>query len=376
MEFIINKTELSKALSNVTAITSTKEISEIVSNVLIETEDGFISLTATDRERSLRDKVPATIIKKGSVLLPAKKLADLVKGFRYDIMKFILTENEKVIIQNGNEEQERKYKTNIEIMGKNSNEFPMPFEVNGLEFFSLNPTILIEMFEKVMYASAVDDARVVFNGILVECKEDLLHFVATDGRRLSLIKRIEKDFLKGESIIIPSRSVKEIIKLLSNASNLEIAYNRENNQIYLKVGDIYFTTKLIEGTFPDYNLVIPKNQPYKVELNRIDFINAIKQAMVFAPDPNKQVQLHFKKNLLMVVSATPDLGKVEDGIECDFSYDPIVIGFNSNYLIDLLESLVCETILMTFQSPDAPVTFFDPTDKDFLSIIMPMKISD
>jgi DNA polymerase-3 subunit beta len=291
-------------------------------------------------------------------------------------MKFILTENEKVIIQNGNEEQERKYKTNIEIMGKNSNEFPMPFEVNGLEFFSLNPTILIEMFEKVMYASAVDDARVVFNGILVECKEDLLHFVATDGRRLSLIKRIEKDFLKGESIIIPSRSVKEIIKLLSNASNLEIAYNRENNQIYLKVGDIYFTTKLIEGTFPDYNLVIPKNQPYKVELNRIDFINAIKQAMVFAPDPNKQVQLHFKKNLLMVVSATPDLGKVEDGIECDFSYDPIVIGFNSNYLIDLLESLVCETILMTFQSPDAPVTFFDPTDKDFLSIIMPMKISD
>jgi len=376
MEFIINKTELSKALSNVTAITSTKEISEIVSNVLIETEDGFISLTATDRERSLRDKVPATIIKKGSVLLPAKKLADLVKGFRYDIMKFILTENEKVIIQNGNEEQERKYKTNIEIMGKNSNEFPMPFEVNGLEFFSLNPTILIEMFEKVMYASAVDDARVVFNGILVECKEDLLHFVATDGRRLSLIKRIEKDFLKGESIIIPSRSVKEIIKLLSNASNLEIAYNRENNQIYLKVGDIYFTTKLIEGTFPDYNLVIPKNQPYKVELNRIDFINAIKQAMVFAPDPNKQVQLHFKKNLLMVVSATPDLGKVEDGIECDFSYDPIVIGFNSNYLIDLLESLICETILMTFQSPDAPVTFFDPTDKDFLSIIMPMKISD
>ncbi|GIX41516.1 MAG: DNA polymerase III subunit beta [Leptospiraceae bacterium] len=375
MEFIINKNELSKALSTVTTITSTKEINEIVSNVLIETENGAISITATDLERSLRDKVPATIIREGSILLPGKKLADLVKGFRYDTMKFIINEGEKVIIQNGNEEQEKKYKTNIEIMGKAPEEFPMPFQLDGLDFISVNPAVIIEMLEKVLYAAAVDDARVVFNGIFVEHKDDLLHFVATDGRRLSLIKRIEQNFLKGNSIIIPSRSVKEIMKLLSNASEVQIAYDENNHQIYIKAGDIYFTSKLIEGSFPDYNQVIPKDQPHKVEIYREEFIDAIKQAMVFAPDPNKQVQLHFKDNLLMVKSATPDLGKVEDGLEINFNGD-ILIGFNSNYLIDVLEALTCEKVLMTFQSSEAPAMFFDPDDKEFLSIVMPMKIQD
>lgn len=375
MEFIINKNELSKALSTVTTITSTKEINEIVSNVLIETEDGAISITATDLERSLRDKVPATIIREGSILLPGKKLTDLVKGFRYDTMKFIINEGEKVIIQNGNEEQEKKYKTNIEIMGKDPEEFPMPFQLDGLDFISINPAVIIEMLEKVLYAAAVDDARVVFNGIFVEHKDDLLHFVATDGRRLSLIKRIEQNFLKGNSIIIPSKSVKEIMKLLSNASEVQIAYDENKNQIYIKAGDIYFTSKLIEGSFPDYNQVIPKDQPHKVEIYREDFIDAIKQAMVFAPDPNKQVQLHFKDNLLMVKSATPELGKVEDGLEINFKGD-IIIGFNSNYLIDVLEALTCEKVLMTFQSSEAPAMFFDPDDKEFLSIVMPMKIQD
>jgi len=374
MEFIISKNELSKALSTVTSITSSKEINDVVSNVLIETEDGAISITATDLERSLRDKVPANVIKQGSILLPGKKLADLVKGFRYDTMKFLVEDSDKVIIQNGNEEQEKKFKTNIEIMGKNAEEFPMPFQLNGLDFFSVNPVIFLEMFKKVFYAAAVDDARVVFNGIFVEHKNDLLHFVATDGRRLSLIKRIENNFLKSSSIIIPSRSVKEIQKLLSNASEMQIAHDEENHQIYIKTGDIYFTTKLIEGTFPDYNLVIPKDQPHKVEIYREDLIDAIKQAMVFAPDPNKQVQLHFKDGLLMLVSATPDLGKVEDGLECNYSGEPIAIGFNSNYLLDVLESLTCDKVLMTFLSPDAPAMFFDPTDKEFLSIVMPMKI--
>ncbi len=376
MEFTINKNEFSKALNNVTSITSSREINAIVSNVLLEASNGKISITATDLEKSLRHTIPAMVLKEGNVLLPGKKLAEMVRGFRYDTMKFIVSEEYKVFVQNGNEEQEKKFKTNIEIMGLSPEEFPVPFQLNGLEFVSVNPAIFSEMIEKVIYSAAVDDARVVFNGILVEYKNDLLHFVATDGRRLSLIKRIENDFLGKKSIIIPSRSIKEILKLLSNASELKIAYSEKEYQLYLQIGDIYFSTKLIEGTFPDYSVVIPKNQPYKVEVHREDFIDAIVQAMVFAPEPNKQVQFHFRDNLLLVTSSTPELGKVEDGIECDYNGDPMVIGFNSNYILDVLKSLSCEKVFMTFQSPEAPAMFFDPNDNEFLSIVMPMKIQD
>lgn len=376
MEFIVNKSELSKALSTVTSITSSREINAIVSNILIETYENKIYITATDLERSVRDVVPATVLKEGSILLPGKKLAELVKGYRYETMKFITQDFYKVVVKNGNEEMEKKYHTNIEIMGMSAEEFPVPFQLNGLNFIKINPTVFLEMIKKVVYASSVDDARIVFNGIFVEFKNNLLHLVATDGRRLSLIKRIEGDFLDRKKIIIPARSTKEIVKLISSSTDVYIAYHETQNQIYLKIGEIYFSTKLIEGTFPDYNQVIPKEQKYKVQIRRDDFINAIRQAMVFAPEPNKQVQLHFKPNILIIVSSTPDLGKIEDGIECNFQDESMVIGFNSNYLLDVLESLDCENIIMTFQSPEAPALFFDPNDENFLAIVMPMKIQD
>lgn len=377
MEFIVNKQELAKVLSIVTAIASTREIGTYTGNILIEAnEDGTLSFTAVDQEKALRDKIPSIIIKKGSVLLPAKKIFELVKEFRYDTMKFIVDEDHKVFIQNGNEELEKKYKTNIEIMGKSPEEFPIPFNINNLDFVSLEPKIIIEMIEKVSYAAAVDDARVIFNGIFIEYKDDLLHFVATDGRRLSLVKRKERSFLKRDNIILPSRSIKEILKLISNAETMEIAHNPKENQIYLRINHIYFLTQLIDGTFPDYNAVIPKNNPYMVELNREDFINAIRQAMVFAPEPNKQIRLNFKKNLLMIESSTPELGKVEDGIECVYQDEPMTIGFNSKYLLDVLESLQSKNILFSFKTPDSPAIIYDPDDSDFLAIIMPMKLQD
>ncbi len=376
MEFIINKNELSKALSILTSITSTKDIGIYSGNILIEAEEGFLSFTAIDQEKALRNKVPTMILKKGSVLVPAKKLSELVKEFRYDTMKFIIDKDNKVLIQNANEDLEKKYKTSIEIMGKSSKEFPAPFNLKNLDFISLNPNIILEMIHKVNYASALDDARVVFNGIYIEYKDELLHFVATDGRRLSLIKRKERNFLKSNSIILPSRSIKEILKLISNAENIEIAHEPKENQIYLRVNYIYFSTQLIEGTFPDYNVVIPKNHPYQVELDREDLIKVIRQAMVLAPEPNKQIRFNFKENLLMIESSTPELGKVEDGIECNYNGANLVIGFNSSYLLDVLESLECKSIEFHFKNSDSPVMIYDPLDPDFLSIIMPMKIHD
>ncbi len=376
MEFIINKNELMKALSNITGFMSTREINQIISNVLLETEKGYLTITATDLEKSIRNKIPAEVFKEGSILLPGKKLSELVKGFRYEVLKFFVDESHRVIIKNGNEELEKKYKTNIEIMGNSPEEFPIPFKVNNLEFFDIEPSLFMEMIQKVEYATAIDDPRVVFNGIFLEHKDDLLTIVATDGRRLSYIKRLEKDFLKGSTIIIPSRSVKEIIKILSNTNELKIAYNDKEKQIYLQSGDLYFSTRLVEGNFPDYRVVIPKDLSYKVTLNRQDFISAIRQAMVFAPEPNKQVQLHFKENLLMIVSSTPDLGKIEDGIDCEYQEKPIAIGFNANYLLDVLEALKSNEIEFHFKTPDSPSVILDPNDKDFLAIVMPMKIQD
>ncbi|MCS7204211.1 MAG: DNA polymerase III subunit beta [Leptospiraceae bacterium] len=375
MEFVIRRDEFLECLSTVTTITSSKEISSIVGNVLLEAEDNYISITATDLEKSLRNRVPALVSKKGSILLPGKKLTELVKGFRYDTMKF-MSVGEKVVVQNGNPEQERKYKTHIEIMGMPSDEFPIPFQVNKLEFHSMSSVMVQEMINKVFYASAVDDARIVFNGIFVEFREDLLHFVATDGRRLALIKRKEENFLNGRTMIIPLKSVKEIKRLLADSEEIQIAHNPNENQVYIKSGDIYFSTKLIEGNFPDYTYVIPTDLPHRAEIYREDFINAIRQAMVFAPEPNKQVQLHFSPNILMVVSSTPELGKVEDGIECNYDGPNMAIGFNSNYLLDVLEALTSNHVVMSFKNPESPVLFHDPNDENFLCIVMPMKIHE
>lgn len=375
MNFLVNKNEFARCINTVSSVITTKEISALIGNVLLEAKDGSVSLTATDTEKTIRNRIPANVVEEGSILLQGKKLAELVKEFRYNTMRFSLDDH-KVIIQNGDADASRPYSTKVEMIGAPADEFPVSFDIKDLKFTTLNSKTLLEMINKVSYASAVDDARIVFNGILVEYRDDLLHLVATDGRRLALVKRPESDFLEGNKIIIPSRSIREIKRLLSESESVEVAYSSINNELYIKAGDIYFSTKLIEGNFPDYNMVIPKEHQYRVELHCKEFMESIRQAMVFAQQPNKQVQLHFRENLLLVVSKTPELGKIEDGIACSYTGEAMVIGFNSDYLLDMLGAISSDKVIMAFKNPDAPAVFYDTNDSDFLCIVMPMRIQE
>ncbi|HMV77021.1 MAG TPA: DNA polymerase III subunit beta [Leptospiraceae bacterium] len=372
MKFSVKTSEIMKAIHNVEGIISSRDIKSLLSNIKIECAGDRISLSATDLEISIRSRVNATIEKEGTYCIPAKQLSNVIKVVNFTETR-LETVQEEDTFQTFVTDAENKVDFKMSINGYEGEELKTITETSDRDLVDFPCFTLSSMLKKTFYSVAVEDTRYVFNGIYLKSTDNKITAVGTDGRRLAKLEREVPNklpFTKG--VIVPHKAIREILKLIESASDGKIGLIE--NQIYVSVNENALQCKLIDGAYPDYESVIPKESKYKVKLSKDAVQTALRQALIAAEEPIKQIRLTFETNLLRVNSSNP--GSTEFSVSIPVAYDGehLTMAFKGDYLNDVIKSVDDQEILMEFSSSGAPAVFRDPSDVNYTAVIMPMKL--
>lgn len=371
MKFQVDRQDFHRAIATVESIIPAREIRSIISNVLIEAEQDRIVLTATDLEMGIKTSLPVKTAQKGRITLPAKKLSQSIREFRGSEISFSSDEDERITIQDASGVS----KARITLMGAPSDEYPTIPTLDEKRYSGFPTGLALEMLKKTGYSMAEEDARYVFNGLYALNENGKAAFVATDGRRLSKIRREFPEPLPfPQGVILPNKAVRELLKLLDSSEDGKIAFDEKERRVYFRIGHVDLISKLIDGQYPDYEQVIPRKLTYKVQLDRMGFETSLRQVAVMAAEPSRQVRMNFSSGNMNISASTPDVGEASDDVSAEYDGEDLTIAFNSNYLLEVLKVMGAERISLGFSSSSAPSAIQDPDDPDFIAVIMPMKI--
>lgn len=374
MDIQVKTSEFLKAIQTVEGVITTRQIKSILHNIRITVSDSKVYLFATDMEISLRTNIDCDVIKPGDTTLPAKQLSSIFKSIQFSDSRITIKESSDNITAEITDATNVN-KTKFQIIGQSPEEMSsIDFKV-GDNYPSIPTDVFNEMIKKSFFAVAMEETRFIFNGLFLKSIGDNFIAVGTDGRRLAKIIRKTPTQLKiGEEkgIIVPHKTIREISKIIPQDDFAKIAHIQD--QFYLKVGNTELMSKLIEGNYPDYDQVIPKNTKHSVLMDKDNFNIVLKQALISAEEPARQIRLHFQKNLLTVTSTNPGTMQYENSIPIEYNDEELIIAFRGDYLVDCLKAIEDPNFEIQFSSPNQPVVIKDPSDVDFVAVVMPMKI--
>jgi len=373
MEFKIEKEEFAKGLYRIQSIVEKKGTMPILLNVLLETYEKGIAITATDLEIGLKGFHPAEIIKEGRATLSAKKLYEVIKELPEKEVFLKLKENQWVEISSG--------KSLFNIMGLSADSFPSLPVFEEEEFVSADVEILKEMIEKTIFAVSSDESRYNLTGVFFTQKnegeeKDLnLKMVATDGYRLSLIERSIRMEVKGleKGILLPKKGLVELIKLLDEGG--EAGWIKlKNNNFIVKKGNAILLMRLLDAEFPDYRQVIPLNTKKHIRMKRNQIIESLRRVSILSSEKTRGVKFHFSQNLLELSSYNPELGEAKDDVPVDYKGEDITIGFNSRFVLEVLNIMKGEEVVLALEDGSSPAIIRPSNDERHTCVVMPMRL--
>ena len=367
LKITIDQALLLKALAHTQSIVERRQTIPVLSNVLIETNKKGISLKATDNEIEIAEIVPAEVEEEGAITIPAHKLYDIVRRLP-DGSQLSLSASDttgQVTLACG--------RSRFALASLPADGFPTMAKEEAPFSFQLTPADLADMIGKTGFAVSVEETRYNLNGIYLHQKENNLVAVATDGHRLALTKRDLPEGAKGmPGVIIPRKTIGELTKLLSeNTEKVEISLSA--NQIRFKLNKVELSSRLIDGTYPEYEKVIPIKNDKKMVADTKALSQVVERVSVVS-EKSRGIKLAIQPNLLQVTAAAADEGSAED--ELDITYDGAAtdIGFNFRYLLDILAQIKGEKAHMLFEDSVSPVILQDTKDNDTLYVLMPMRV--
>ncbi len=371
MKFTIDRTIFQKAISKVDSVIPSREIRSHLANILIEAKNNTLTLTASDFELVISTQLETNVSAEGKTTLPARKLSQVISELQSNEITVVLEKDMNVKIKSNSE----KSNAVISLMSLSADEYPVTPTIEKEKFNSISIELFLKMMNYTSYAMAKEDARYVFNGMYFYSDDKQSTIVTTDGRRLSLYNSdVKKLFTTNEGIIVPYKTIREIQKLATDENEVSIAYDSVEKRVFFKFNNTYLSSKLIDGTFPDYQQVVPKKVAHELKINKLDFENAIREVAVMAAEPSKQVKFSFTENNIGIYANTPDLGEAQNNIEVKYSGEELEIAFNSRYLLEVLKIIETEEIIFGVTSSTAPTVIRRPEDVEFIAIIMPMKV--
>lgn len=363
MKFRILKEILMNSVLTVQNVISSKTTLPILSNILLETQKDSIKLTATDLDIGISSVVPAEIEEGGAITIPAKRFADIVKELPDRDITISTMKNNFLTI--------RCEKILFKIMGLPKEDFPKSPEFKDTPQIVLEQKSLKEMLTLTNFSMSHDETRYVLNGTLFLFKERTLTLVATDGRRLALIK---KEFPNIENInkefIVPFKAILELNRALKEEENLKASL--ASNQILFELNGTSIISRLIEGEFPNYEQVIPKEAKEKIKINREDFLQAAKRTSLFTTQDSQSIKLEVFKNKMVVSKNSPNIGEAHEEVGIDYKGSELVVGFNPVYLIEALKALSLDEIEFELVSGDKPGVI---RTKEYLYLVLPMQLA-
>lgn len=363
MEFKVTKENFIEGLSATQGVVEKKNTMPVLSNILLEADKTGLKITATDLEVALVYQIPAQVILPGKLTVSAKSLYDIIKEIGEMEVFLKLEANNRLHVQAGTSQ--------FNIPGLEAKEFPsLPTVETSSNNYSCQN--LLGMIEKTQSSISMDETRHHLAGLLFQKSKDKgLRMVATDGHRLSLI---EKEIMAdGEyKVIVPKKGVMELKKMVLKGESIELAVGQKN--LFARQGNQTLYIRLIDGEFPDYDRVIPKESDKFATLPREKLIGALRRVSLLSNERSRAVLLSLSPKNLEVSIHNPDLGEAREELEIDYKGESLKIGFNARYFLDVLNVLKDEKIILGLKNESAPCIVKAETEPGYLGVIMPMRV--
>ncbi len=364
MKFNTTKDVLLKGIQSVQTAINIKSSLPVLSNILIEATEDNIILTTTDLDIGIVSKIQIKPSIIGAITAPAKKFSDIIKELPDDeTISVSVKKNNMIHIECG--------KSAFKIMGLPKEEFPQLPEFKDKESITLQQSKLKKMIKMVAFAVSHDEARYVLNGILFVIKPTHIRLVATDGRRLALIeekmqlpKTLERKF------IMPTKAVAELDKILGDEGDVKIFFGE--NQIFCDTGNTRLVSRLIEGEFPNYEQVVPKEVKDKFAVPKDTFLAAIKRVALFTNSDSMAVKVELARDKAIISKSAPYLGEARVELDGEYKGKDMAIGFNPEYLIDVLKNTDQEKISFELSDPEKPGAI--RIGAEYVYVVLPMHL--
>lgn len=364
MKFTIRKDSFLEGLQQVQNVVGSRAALPILSNVLIEADNGELRLTTTDLDLLVSGRVEADVTVAGATTLPVRKLAAIVRELPADEIIFSVDKNNVATIKCGT--------SNFKLLGRSADEFPPPTKFDDVKEFKIDQKVLKDGLKKTAYAISTDEMRFVLNGIYSIFKDNQLTLVATDGRRLAMADYdIEVPDSMETSIIIPTKCINQLQSLLKDDGEIRIRIGLK--QIAFELNKNLIVSKLIEGNYPNYRQVIPGAAKYRVALEREIFLKSLQRVSLLAQDKTNSVKLAFTTDNIEIFVNAQDVGEAQESLPVKYDGPDMAIAFNPEYLMAPFRNLDADEIFLDLIDEVSPGVL--KINTPFLYVLMPMRVS-
>jgi DNA polymerase-3 subunit beta len=366
MNINIDRDVLLKPLSNVSGIVEKRHALPILSNLLLEGEDGILKFTATDLEVQISLSIKTEIKEPFKTTISARKLFDITRALPEKSILDIQIEDSKVTVK------AKKSRFNLQTLP--AKDYPVMEENEGEAITFLVPqNQLKSLLKQVDFSMAQQDIRYYLNGLLFEVDGKKLNIVATDGHRLSFTSTTLDNGQEKTQIIIPRKTIMELIKLMEEEDK-PVIINVTKNQVTFKFNEIDLITKVIDGKFPDYNRVIPEGHTNKFDVDRLSLLASMQRASILSNEKYRGIRMVIEENNLKLISSNSEQEQAEEELEIKYTGTTIDIGFNVTYLIDVLVNIQFDKLTFAFNDSSSSCLITIPNNDDYKYVVMPMRI--
>ena len=372
MEISVSKNDLLKELTATQGVVERKTTIPILSNFLFEATGDKLSITATDLDLSLRTSCPAKVKKEGSCTIPARKLYDYVKLLADGDISIKLLENHWVQIRSG--------RSNTKMVGMARANFPALPLFPAESALQLPAQVLRQLIGRTIFSISNEESRYTLNGALLVLKPESLTMVATDGHRLAHIEHGGTKLpVNGElKVLVPKKAMAELSTLLNSTDAQTVEFAKDESTLFFRIGGRLLTSRQLTGQFPNYEAVLPRENNKFVTVHCDELSAAIQRVAQFADERSNAIRMRVEKNELKVSSSNTETGESEDSIETAYAGDPMVIGFNSQYLLEFLKVVGSGDVRFEFKDAQTAGQLRPDEAADseyrYRYIVMPMRI--
>lgn len=352
-------------LQSVIGVVERRQTMPILANVLLSVRDNRLNVTGTDLEVELVASSTTSVQQPGDITVPGRKLLDIFRALPEKTSVVVSTEGERMTVRAG--------RSRFVLASLPAAEFPVVEEINSQQTLTVPQAEFRRLIDKTHFSMAQQDVRYYLNGMLLETDGKNLRAVATDGHRLALCEtQLETKAKTTQQVIVPRKGVLELQRILGDSGNIELAIG--TNHVRAQIGDIRFTSKLIDGRFPEYARVIPASPTKLVEADRDALRQALQRTAILSNEKYRGVRLNLRSDLLTIQAHNPEQEEAEDQVEVGYKGDEVEIGFNVNYLLDALGAIDNEKVEIGLTDSNSSCLIRAAGSTGAKYVVMPMRL--
>ena len=366
MKFKIQREAFLKPLQQIIGVVERRQTLPVLGNILVQASKQGLTLTATDLEVELVAQVGLDIAEPGETTLPARKLLDICRTLPEEAWLEILVDQDRATLRSG--------KSRFTLATLPASDFPVIEELKSVQAFKLPQRDLKELIERTHFSMAQQDVRYYLNGLMLELDKKGIRSVATDGHRLAMCEMSAKTGVSdSQQVIVPRKGVQELLRLLEG-DDTDVEIQLGSNHIRVSTPQIRFTSKLIDGRFPDYNRVMPKGGDKQIQADRGYLRQALARTSILSNEKYRGIRLNLEVNILKIQAHNPEQEEAEEELEIQYGGDPLEIGFNVTYLLDALGALPGDDVRILLSDANSSCLIEDGARGHCKYVVMPMRL--